>query len=333
MGSLGPPPVPRDVNHGSAITAVSATMFAFSAISTLVRVFVRSKIVKQFGWDDFTISLAMILHIFSFIFELLAVDYGLGRHQDYLTPNQFVNALKWAELDRIFFVIITCLTKISICLFLLRIPEDKRLRRYLQFVMALFTLTNMAWLIVFLAQCSPIQGLWDPYFCGFCWDKKIEVTFDYFQGGFAAVTDFILALTPITFLSRLQTSLRKKALIGTVMAAGLFATGCCLARISLNAVNADKTDPTWVLVPETIWSILELDIALIAANLPPMFPIFGLIHKACISNYDRLLSGRSRSPLNNFRSNETRPQRSQRDNVSKESVVIYQLRELPTGVV
>ena len=77
----------------------------------------------------------------------------------------------------------TYLTKLSICIFLMRIPEDGRLRKFLYSVMGVFTVVNVVWLVVFLAQCDPISGLWDPRERAGCWDRNIEVVLDYLQGG------------------------------------------------------------------------------------------------------------------------------------------------------
>ena len=65
----------------------------------------------------------------------------------------------------------------------MRIPEDGRLRRFLYSIMGVFTIVNVVWLVVFLAQCDPISGLWDARERAGCWNRNIEVVLDYVQGG------------------------------------------------------------------------------------------------------------------------------------------------------
>ena len=99
-------------------------------------------------------------------------------------------------------------------------------------------MVNIVWLVVFLAQCDPISGLWDPREHAGCWDRNIEVVVDYVQGGmlhlllgkrrvadysagFAILTDLILSLAPIGLLWNVQMALRRKLLICGLMSAGI----------------------------------------------------------------------------------------------------------------
>lgn len=80
-------------------------------------------------------------------------------------------------------VIITCLTKVSICFFVLRIPTNKKLIRSLYvFIVSLFVV-NGATAIVLLAQCRPLEALWNPEVDGDCWNIKVYLYIGYLQGG------------------------------------------------------------------------------------------------------------------------------------------------------
>ena len=65
----------------------------------------------------------------------------------------------------------------------MRIPEDGKLRRFLYVIMGSFTVVNVVWVAVFLAQCRPISGLWDPAHFDGCWNRNIELVVSYTQGG------------------------------------------------------------------------------------------------------------------------------------------------------
>ena len=85
-------------------------------------------------------------------------------------------------------VIITCLTKVSICFFVLRIPTNKNLIRFLYvFIISLFVV-NGATSIVFLAQCRPLEALWNPAVKGHCWTIKVFLYIGYLQGGMFLVS-------------------------------------------------------------------------------------------------------------------------------------------------
>ena len=80
-------------------------------------------------------------------------------------------------------VIITCLTKVSICFLVLRIPTNKTLIRSLYILIVSLLVVNGATTIVFLAQCRPLEALWNPEVKGHCWSIKVYLYIGYLQGG------------------------------------------------------------------------------------------------------------------------------------------------------
>lgn len=80
-------------------------------------------------------------------------------------------------------VVITCLTKVSICFLVLRIPTNKNLIRFLYILIVSLFVVNGATAIVFLAQCRPLEALWNPEVKGHCWTVKVYLYIGYLQGG------------------------------------------------------------------------------------------------------------------------------------------------------
>ena len=60
MDALGPAPPGGDRDRGYILVAVSVTTFAFVALSGALRLITRAFIIRQLGWDDFCISLALV---------------------------------------------------------------------------------------------------------------------------------------------------------------------------------------------------------------------------------------------------------------------------------
>ena len=98
-------------------------------------------------------------------------------------------------------VIITCLTKVSICLLVLRLPTNKSLIRPLYILIISLFVVNGATAIVFLAQCRPLAALWNPEANGHCWSVKVFLYIGYLQGGM--FLDFILNMWLIYIVSSL----------------------------------------------------------------------------------------------------------------------------------
>ena len=60
MDIFGPAPTGGDQDRGYILRAVSVTTFAFVALSGTLRLLTRGFIIRKFGWDDLSISLALV---------------------------------------------------------------------------------------------------------------------------------------------------------------------------------------------------------------------------------------------------------------------------------
>lgn len=116
-------------------------------------------------------------------FEFLSEESGIGRHTFYLSTSELITATKWAKLALFFFVIISWMIKISISVFIVRLANNRSLKWSLTILMSIFTMMTLAWVIVFLAQCRPIQAVWDSTIDGSCWSLNVSVILDDIQGG------------------------------------------------------------------------------------------------------------------------------------------------------
>lgn len=107
---------------------------------------------------------------------------------DYSTKAEALHdailALKWSSIAAPIGITSGLFTRLSICLFLLRIFRTKRAWRWGLYAMMVFTTAVIVPTIVsLLAQCSPVQKLWDPLLPGSCWSPKTVIDIGYFNGG------------------------------------------------------------------------------------------------------------------------------------------------------
>jgi hypothetical protein len=50
----------NDDSRSNAILIVTSVFFAISLVSVCLRIFVRTRVVRAFGWDDITMVIAMV---------------------------------------------------------------------------------------------------------------------------------------------------------------------------------------------------------------------------------------------------------------------------------
>lgn len=90
----------------------------------------------------------------------LFVPFGLGRHVIYNNPALIIPSLKVAFVGRIVYQLVLCFTKLGICLFYLRVFQDKR-SKYIVYIIAAFTIISTLIIeVVFIFQCNPVSDAW-----------------------------------------------------------------------------------------------------------------------------------------------------------------------------
>jgi hypothetical protein len=85
----------NDDGRNKAILIVTSVFFAISLLSVILRCFVRTQVVRAWGWDDGTMVIAMALNTAFAICGIVGCKYGLGRKLAYfaLHPDDFHRAL------------------------------------------------------------------------------------------------------------------------------------------------------------------------------------------------------------------------------------------------
>lgn len=118
------------------------------------------------------------------------VHLGIGRHMQYLSrsPELLARLSQALKLMTVAEVIVICsliFTKISICLFLLRIfgKNNKIWRRVLYFIMAFAIASNLASIAVIYPSCRPVQKVWNPFVPGICWRARVYIAIAEYNGG------------------------------------------------------------------------------------------------------------------------------------------------------
>lgn len=120
------------------------------------------------------------------------VHYGLGRHIGCLSKTDIINTVKLQAIGEIPIIISTLFSRVSVCLFLLRIfAVNVSWRWTLYVIIALTAGTNIACGTAIMLRCQPLAKEWNPAIPGRCWTPVNQVAVGQVQGG-----DSIAAETP-----------------------------------------------------------------------------------------------------------------------------------------
>jgi len=117
------------------------------------------------------------------VFCTVSVHWGLGRHIQFLSPDQIRFSIKYVYLCEFFSIMAPCFGRISYAFLLLQlVPPSKWPRRVLWVVISIQFIVDLGTVIVSFSQCQPIYEFWGTNAKEHCWDPKVQQYTGYFQG-------------------------------------------------------------------------------------------------------------------------------------------------------
>lgn len=222
--------------------------------AVVLRFWVRGRLVKAIGWDDWTILLALVRPrtlpakgmctnygqigtVIGTALDFIEVHKGFGRLQFYLNQYQLREYRKYTYGEWLQIFATLMFTKISICLFLMRIPTAKALIRPLQVANVGLIVSYIILTVLWIVQCRrPLEGAWNTDVESKCFSRgqlqkifmaqaskekhttrRIALTLPVMS----AVLDFAFAAIPIFILWRVQMVLESKIALCMLMGPGV----------------------------------------------------------------------------------------------------------------
>lgn len=258
-------------NWGPAILALTIAFLVVVLIFLFLRIVTRVWIVHQFWWDDAAIVLAVLGTTIGAALDFVEVNYGFGKHQQFLSPHNLQEFRKYTYGEWIQTFATLMWTKVSICLFLMRLPNSRALRLPLQCAVAFLLFSNTILTVIWIMQCQPIHAAWDD--SGTCMSRKAKECIILAQAVISVISDFTFAAFPILFLWRVQIDIRTKIGLWVLMCLGFITGACCLVRTVLNDQSV-PLDGTYDGIINWLWRLFEVQIGIIAACIPTLRPLY-----------------------------------------------------------
>lgn len=172
------------------------------------------------------------------------------------------------------YYIAVAFVKVSIVFFYLRLVQaTTTMRRVCYGTIGLLVTFLAICEIITLVQCIPITKQWD--LTGVAPGHCVNTTaFFYSTSAFNILTDIWIIVLPIRILSRIQLPKREKLILLIVFGMGVLA--CVASMVRLYSIRAFtlSTDPFFDSGPVNIWSMVEINIAIICASVPALKPLF-----------------------------------------------------------
>ncbi|EMD68417.1 hypothetical protein COCSADRAFT_80211 [Bipolaris sorokiniana ND90Pr] len=293
-----PPPAdePQPLsNKKGTIFGITLTFLAVAWFAVLFRLWVRIRIVKEFGWDDGFVLLAQCLNTAATIIVCISVRYGLGRHMLYLGFDNVATYLRMYYIELAIYISNGAIIKVALLFQYLRIFKAGRMRWICIGLLIAVILWGIAFSFTAWFPCFPVRGYWDrtiPAKCyGFGFGNLDEFVMTYkAQSATNMMFDIAIFVAPMILFR--TPNLRRKNLIAMagVFSFGAVAVGTAVGRlhgiVKTKGATYPYVDYTWWTPTMIILSCLEIDLAIICASMPIFWPIVERSLVAILVSYE-----------------------------------------------
>ncbi|CZR67374.1 related to integral membrane protein [Phialocephala subalpina] len=283
-GSANPSRVPQ-ILAGTIIPILLASVFVVG------RLYTRYIITKNWGNDDTLITIAWISSLGLAVTNILFVPFGAGHHQIFQKESQIVPTLKLAFIGRLIYQFVLCLTKLGICVFYLRVFQDKTSKYIVYIIVAFVTVSALVIELVFIFQCSPVSDAWN-FVNPNCKPANPSVIANTVCN---ILADVVIMAFAIPRVLPLQMRRRQKVSLLMVVGLGVLVIAASIVRCYLVTMLADNDDLPWNGYEITTWSTVEVATGLFCASAPCIRPLLRQIAPGFMSSISQTFSGPSRA--------------------------------------
>ncbi|EAW07060.1 uncharacterized protein ACLA_087660 [Aspergillus clavatus NRRL 1] len=258
-------------SHLGIILGVQTALTVTAVTVVALRLYVRIKITKTPGSDDWTMAAGAVCAIVGWALIIDQGHYGLGRHAAVISQENRIRLVQGK-----FWQIIFCsaagiaLVKVSLALSLMRFSLTRwytwSLWASIVFVSAYSFLAAMT----FFLHCRPMKAHWDTRIKGAqCYSLHLFVIFGLINTAFNIFTDVLFATLPIPIVWRLKMKRRVRIYLTGILSLGYIAVGMGILKTIWQLAYAKNPDRY----------LAQFNTAILAASIPSLKPLFNrLLH-------------------------------------------------------
>ncbi|KAK2061108.1 integral membrane protein [Colletotrichum caudatum] len=256
--------------RGPHIAALCVIFTSIALFLVCLRLYVRTTLVKAVGYDDWMIVIAWLGACGYSVCSVIQTKWGLGI--DSLKDMPPENVLPFGKLQFIggpFYVVGIWGFKMSLLFSYLRFFPDGRYRIGTIAVAVACTMAHIAFFLVFLFLCTPIEKQYDPSIpadVGHCIDG---VAFYLTFSSLTIIFDVLIMFLPFPVIIASQIQRRKKVALLCLFVLGALVTGIQAIRIQTIKSLSNYLDSA----PAIQWSVIEVCMGIVIACVPPLAPM------------------------------------------------------------
>ncbi|CAI6336545.1 unnamed protein product [Periconia digitata] len=266
----------RLARKGKQLQAIAIVFLSLSWVFIALRVWTRTKLRPNFGWDDWIMILAGMLFSIYCASILYIEGQGGGLH---VTGLQQLNDLtKWVIVSESAYVLTVLAIKISLAIFFKRIVVKQRHVRIIYTTVALTTVSSTAAFFYAIFRCGPdINNYATSQLENQCMSRTADRFCAYQHAAIGLLTDCVFVILPVPLLWSLNMERRSKIMVGVILFAATL--GCICSAIRFRYVDGltDVQNFFWAATNVSIWSTVEPGAGIMAGCAATLRPLLRLL--------------------------------------------------------
>ncbi|KAL4895746.1 hypothetical protein BDV59DRAFT_191657 [Aspergillus ambiguus] len=250
-----------------AVNVTTWFLLVTTILSVLTRLGTKYRIFRKWTTDDYFSIASLGFCAAQSIAVSMATANGYGEHYDTLTKNQIEGVMKSQYSANILFICSMCSSKLALTRFIYGLTPASLDRRIAVGLEVFIVLWAVAGIFSSAFWCRPPQT-WD-YLHGQCFN--IEAWWNSL-GAVDILSEAGIIAQAVTVIGRIQTNIRKKAVLASVFIIRIFVIIAILCQLIYSRKTLNTTDPTLDTWPVTISTQMVQCLSAITACSPQFKP-------------------------------------------------------------
>jgi rhodopsin domain-containing protein len=220
-----PEDLPSKLDRSHELVYVQLAFLLAAGLSVLIRLYVKTFLVKHHSLDDYLIYGALVGYT---VYGALAMDSAIngatGKHYALrYSMDEAARSLRGWYLCMALYAPITLTIRASVCVLLLRLARSRVHRWIIWGNFIVIAIISTAFFFVLVFQCSPPSHFWTQVYGsdGRCYKSLIVSYTTTVHSSVCAVSDWCLGLLPIALLWHVKINGRTKAIVAILLSLGM----------------------------------------------------------------------------------------------------------------
>ncbi|KAI1870947.1 hypothetical protein JX265_005987 [Neoarthrinium moseri] len=264
------------------VISATTTGLVFSTVTYGMRLQSRRLITKRLYHEDWWMLAGLLCSYGIAAMTFWGFDFGLGEHEATILARPDANEIIKGALLSVWIIQrlyppAHLLIKTSIIIFYVRIFRTRCFRRVAWAVWVYTFLWSIQAQVASLLECQPPAYFYDRNIEGGSCVPDPLINISLTESVLNTLGDLAIFIMPMPMLKHLHVNERKRAALYAIFAVGLFVNIISVIRwVSLLGTAEDITSS---LPTASVWTYLEVSMAITCGNLPLLAPLFGSIFK------------------------------------------------------